>query len=354
MVAMSGGVDSSLAAALLQEAGYYVVGANMRLWVGDPSEKQAHSRAPRCCESQLADSAMRVADELCIPAYSLDFSAQFRESVVDYFVIEYCNGRTPNPCIECNRLLKFTALLNRASALGLDAMSTGHYARVRKGHRCWELLRAADPSKDQSYALYMLGQPELERLLFPMGEYSKSTVRQLARSRGLEASTQPDSQDLCFIPDGDRRSFIEAWLGDSISSGPVFDLNGKEVGFHDGLPSYTIGQRRGLRIEGPAKTYVVRIDPARNALIVGPSEALLRTRFVVARVSFVSGEWPLYPFRCTVKVRYRGGEAPATVLPSVDGTAEVRLDEPLRAISPGQSAVFYNREIVLGGGIVQE
>lgn len=347
MVAMSGGVDSSLAAALLHEQGHEVVGVTMHLW-DDEDERLAESL---CCAAEMAESARRVCARLGIPYYVFNYQQEFRRHVIDYFVQAYSQGFTPNPCLECNREIKFRALLERARTLGFDAVATGHYARIVAGPAGrYQLLRAVDRDKDQSYMVYMLGQGDLARLRFPIGELTKPQVRAMAAARGLASAERAESQDICFVPGGDYRNLLREEAPEHLVPGPIVDLQGREIGWHQGLPLYTIGQRRGLGLGGGQPLYVVDLDLDRNALVVGPREAILRDRLTVDRVSIVDGGWPAEPFSCTVQVRAHADPAPAEVTPLAGGRLAVRLLAPLGAITPGQAAVLYAGERVIGGG----
>ncbi len=349
MVAMSGGVDSSLTAALLQEQGHTVVGVTMHLWAG---EDDSHAQS-LCCSLDMTERARRVASQLGIPYYVFNYQREFRRTVIDAFVHAYSYGYTPNPCIACNRELKFRALLTRANQLGYDYVATGHYVRrhvTAEDH--YQLLRAVDHNKDQSYVLYMLGQAELAHLLFPLGEYQKSEVRAMAAARGLENADHPESQDICFIPAGDYRQLLRDEAPDSLVPGPIVDQYGREVGQHQGLPLYTIGQRRGLGVYAATPLYVTGLDTTHNTLIVGPADALLRHEFWVEAASSVAGVWPDSSFSCEVQVRAHSTPAPATVTPYPNGHLHIQLQTPIRAISPGQAAVLYTGERVIGGGTI--
>ncbi len=348
IVAMSGGVDSSLTAALLHEQGHEVVGVTMHLW-DDDDERLAESL---CCAAEMAESARRVCARLGIPYYVFNYQQEFRRHVIDYFVHAYTQGYTPNPCLECNREIKFRALLERARTLGFDYVATGHYARITREREDgpYQLLRALDHDKDQSYMVYMLGQGDLARLMFPIGGLTKPQVRDMAAARGLPSAYREESQDICFVPGGDYRNLLRETAPESLVPGPIVDLQGREVGRHRGLPLYTIGQRRGLGLSRGAPLYVVDLDVGRNALIVGPLEAVLRDRFEVDQPSIVEGRRPQEPFTCEVQVRAHAAPAPAEVTPLPDGRLQVRLLAPLKAITPGQAAVFYDGDRVIGGG----
>ncbi len=349
VVAMSGGVDSSVAAALLVEQGYEVIGIMLRLWGEGES---AGASTNRCCTLEDMELAYRVADHLGIPFYVLNVADFFKKTVVDFFIAEYLAGRTPNPCLRCNRFVRFDWLLRRAQALGAEFLATGHYARVRQVDGRYQLLRGVDPRKDQSYVLAVLGQAELRHALFPVGEYTKEQVRELARRFGLPVAEKPESQDLCFLSDGDYRAFLRRHAPEALRPGPILDTRGRVLGEHQGLAFYTIGQRRGLGIAAGVPLYVVDLDPERNAVIVGTAEELGRRVALLEGLHFVSGETPLEPFRATVKIRYRAREVPAWILPMPDRRARVIFDEPMRDLTPGQAAVMYEGEVVLGLGII--
>jgi tRNA-specific 2-thiouridylase len=368
MVAMSGGVDSSLVAALLAEAGHDVTGVTMHLWDGD-DERLAESL---CCSQEMTESARRVCAQLGIPYYVFNYQREFRKHVIEYFLREYTQGYTPNPCLACNRDIKFRALMLRADALGFEYVATGHYARIRRkdqrpktkdqagaeadpwslvlGRSSFELLRARDLDKDQSYMLHMLGQADLARLLFPIGEYSKPQVRALAAERGLFSADRPESQDICFVPGGDYRNLLREERPESLRPGPIVDLDGREVGRHQGLPLYTIGQRRGLGVASGQPLYVTALDGARNAVVVGPIEALERRALVATGVTFVDDGWPAEPFGCLAQIRSHAAPVEARVTPEAPGRLRVEFTQPQRAVTPGQAVVLYDGDVVLGGG----
>lgn len=344
---MSGGVDSSVAAALLTEQGYEVIGLMLHLW----SEPGAGADN-RCCTPEAVQDARQVARVLGIPFHLLNCARRFREQVVEYFVREYARGRTPNPCLVCNRRIKFGFLLQMALSLEADYIATGHYARVREVEGQYQLLRGIDAAKDQSYVLYMLGQEQLRHTLFPLGEYAKPEVREIAARWGLPVAAREESQDVCFVRDHDYRRFLRAYAPESVRPGPILDRSGREIGQHQGLPFYTVGQRRGLGIAWTEPLYVLELDAGRNALIAGPASQLGRQELQVGEVSFVAGHAPRLPAAASVKIRYTGNEAAATLYPGDAGTIHVSLSTPLRDVTPGQGAVFYRDDLVLGGGII--
>lgn len=347
IVAMSGGVDSSVAALLLKQAGYQVVGVTLRLFTLYRPTAAPLSRS--CCSLEDIHDARRVCQVLDIPHYVLNAEREFRTFVVDYFVGEYQRGRTPNPCIACNDRIKFAFLLQRAMALGADLVATGHYARVVERHGVYSLLKAVDESKDQSYVLFGLGQEQLARLLFPIGWYSKAEVRQIAQTAGLPVARKPDSQEICFVLSGDYREFLrQHGVG---RPGDIVDTEGRVLGRHEGVEFFTIGQRRGLGVARGTPLYVVGIDAPRARVIVGPEEALYQQSLRAEGVNWVEGP-PGAPVEAQVKVRYKAPAVAATITPIGSDTAMVAFHEPQRAITPGQAVVFYEGERVLGGGFI--
>jgi tRNA-specific 2-thiouridylase len=351
VVAMSGGVDSSVAAALLAKQGYQVIGMMLRLW-NEPGKESAN----RCCTPDAIAQARRVSAILGIPFYVLDAQDVFYTQVVEAsFLQGYARGVTPNPCLSCNRQIRWGFLLQRALALGADWMATGHYARLGNDDKGrFQLRCAADPAKDQSYVLHVLGQEQLAHALFPLGEYTKPQVRELARQFGLPVAERAESQDLCFLAKDDPRSFLLRHAPQVEKPGPILARSGQTLGTHPGLAFYTIGQRKGLGIPSLVPLYVLEKDLANNALIVGPKEELGRRELITGRIHWISGETPEVPFRAQVKIRYRSGFSWGKVTPLEEGGASVLFDEPLRDITPGQAAVFYKDEVVLGGGIILE
>jgi tRNA-uridine 2-sulfurtransferase len=348
VVAMSGGVDSSVAAALLKQQGYDVVGMMLRLW-SEPGKEDSN----RCCTPDSMALARRVAAKLDIPFYVIDAKEVFRKTVVEYFLDGYARGETPNPCLLCNRQIRWTFLLEHALALGADFMATGHYVRKRTVEGVHHLLRAVDHSKDQSYVLHVLDQNKLSKALFPVGDYPKPEIRKIAESFGLPTASRHDSQDLCFLAGEDYRNFIQRNAGQILKPGSIVSKNGDVLGEHNGLANYTIGQRKGLGIASPVPLYVFRKNAAENTIIVGTQDELGSSELVAREVQWVTEKVPEASFRAQVKIRYTAKEADATVLP-LDGTqAQVKFDAPQRDITAGQAAVFYQGELMIGGGLIQ-
>ena len=391
VVAMSGGVDSSVAAALLKEQGHEVIGIMLRLW-SEPGviEDDGVERVVqnKCCSLEAVDDARRVARMLDMPFYLVNVEEEFKSSVVDMFYEEYVAGRTPNPCLTCNRHIRFTVMLNRALALDADYLATGHYVRVddhplHAGKR--RLRRGIDPDKDQSYVLHVLNQQQLAHACFPLGPYTKTEVRAMAAQRGMSVATKAESQEICFVAQNDYRGFIDRYAASSNNSveeqalvgagvagiatatsakplrtlpkpGPIYDMNGQVLGRHRGLAFYTIGQRKGLGLTSKDPLHVLKIDATQNALIVGSAALLEKTELTVGKMHYISGETPTEPFEALIRVRYKAPEVPALVTPLEGNRVNVTLLRPQRAITPGQAAVFYggeNGDEVLCGGIIE-
>ena len=345
---MSGGVDSSVAAALLVKAGYDVVGMMMRLWSDAAMGGAVHNQ---CCTPEQMGDAGRIADKIGIPFYVLDTKDVFRDKVVQYFIEQHRDGLTPNPCLECNRHIRFDWLLKNAMALDADYLATGHYARIDRDPSGRFRLRAGlDASKDQSYALSVMGQEQLRRTLFPVGEYPKKEVRKLALKFGLNVEGKKDSQDLCFLGNRDYRSFLRLHAPDVMKPGPIMRRNGDILGEHRGLANYTIGQRKGLGLSYAEPLYVLAMNRYRNALVVGTGAELGRDALVANRVHWVSGIAPREAFRAEVKIRYKSRPQPALIEPRDDSQIQVKFDAPQRDITPGQAAVIYQGDVCLGGG----
>lgn len=352
VVAMSGGVDSSVSAALLQEQGYEVIGVTMKLWDGPES---AAARHKTCCTLDDVSDARRVAAALGIPFYVVNFKAQFARHVIDYFVETYRRGATPNPCVSCNRYLKFTALMQRAQALGARWVATGHYASVWQDQAGrYYIRRGHDRGKDQSYFLFDLSQEQLRHILLPLGTYRKAEVRQVAARLGLRVAEKPESQEICFIPDGDYRAFLRPRLTPAEAQpGRLVTVDGATVGTHRGLPFYTVGQRRGLGVAAAEPLYVTRLDPAHNTVVVGPRHAALCSTFAVERLNWMRVP-PAQPLQTTVQIRHRQQPVAAEVYPVTSDCARVVLPVPQFAITPGQAAVFYDGDTVIGGGWITQ
>ena len=344
---MSGGVDSSVAAALLAEQGHDVIGLSMQLYAqGEPG---VHFGS--CCTLDDLNDARRVAAAVGFPHYILNFERQFQETVISNFVREYASGRTPLPCAHCNSDLKFSTLLDRAQGLGAGVVATGHYARVeRSAGGAWHLRRGLDPDKDQSYFLFSLTQEQLGRAAFPVGALTKLEVRAHARALGLRGADKPDSQEICFIPDGDYAAFVERQVPAAVKPGVVADEGGRTLAAHDGVHRFTIGQRKGLGVSGPMPLYVLRIDAESGQVTVGPREALERRSLTASQVTWTCGEAPEEWRAVRAQIRHRHRAASGRVRTLPDGRATFESDEPLSAVTPGQAAVFYDGDLVVGGG----
>jgi tRNA-specific 2-thiouridylase len=350
VLAMSGGVDSSVAAYLLRQQGHDVIGLFMRTGVHTPDDGRADHKKG-CCSALDAGDARRVADRLDIPFYALDFERDFGR-IIDYFADEYLAGRTPNPCVVCNSWLKFGQLWAYGRQLEADFIATGHYARVIRGEGGVELHRAADPDKDQSYVLYGLRREVLPHLLFPVGGYHKGEVRELARAAGLGVADKPDSVEICFVPDGDHAGLIRRRRPDSRTAGRIVDAAGRVLGEHDGIERFTVGQRKGLGVAGPGRRYVLKVVPGDNEVVLGPREGLLAAGLEAREVNWLA-DAPADPRACAAKIRYRHTPAPATVTPRPGGKARVVFAAPQSAVTPGQAVVFYDGPRILGGGWIE-
>jgi tRNA-specific 2-thiouridylase len=356
LVAMSGGVDSSLTAYHLKEAGYEVLGATMRIW---DSENDGPSHGPRdyfgCCGVADVEDARRVAQKLGIPFYVLNLKKQFEDEVITYFCREYLKARTPNPCILCNEKVKFGALLGKARELEATVVSTGHYARVEydQERRRFLLKRGKDPQKDQSYVLFSLSQTQLAHALFPLGYYRKEDVRKKARDLGLRVHDKPESQEICFISGGDYRPFLKRKASRGVEAGDIVDSQGRVLGRHKGLPFYTIGQRKGLGLSTGKPLYVVELNRRRNLMLVGEKEQVYGTGLIADGTNWIPMDELHQPIRVKAKIRYSHREADATVEPSEDRKVKVEFLQPQEAITPGQAVVFYDGDLVLGGGWIE-
>jgi tRNA-uridine 2-sulfurtransferase len=341
VVAMSGGVDSSAAAALLKEQGHEVIGITLRVW-----SYEGKAQCGSCCSPEDIDDARAVAQALDIPFYVASAEDIFKERVVNPFVQSYLGGKTPIPCVACNRDVKFNFLLKRARALGAK-LATGHYARVAPGAAGFELLRGVDAAKDQSYFLFTLGQAELTDVLFPVGGMTKPEVRAVAERHRLPTTHKPESMEICFVPDGDYAGFVEKVAGPQ-PAGEIVDPQGQVLGTHPGVHRFTVGQRRGLNLAGPEPRYVQRIEAETNRIVVGPDAGTARDSFGLLQPHWVHGAAPAHTVQ--VRIRHRHGGTPGRVEVGADGAARIRLETPARAVTPGQAAVLYDGERVLGGG----
>ena len=347
LIAMSGGVDSSVAAYLMRQEGFEAAGCTMKLYENDDA---AVPSTKTCCSLDDVEDARSVATRLGIPYYVFNYTDDFREKIIGKFIRCYLCGLTPNPCIDCNRYMKFGALLDRARILGYDCVVTGHYARIIFDGEKYHLLKGLDGSKDQSYVLYSLTQEQLAHIRFPLGEMSKEEVRRIAEKEGFLNAAKPDSQDICFVPDGDYAKVIEHHTKMISPPGNFVDENGRVLGRHRGIIHYTIGQRKGLGLALPAPLYVLRLDVQKNEVVLGPHEALFCSDAEAEDFNWISGVLPQEPVRCQAKLRYRQKPAAATARVRDDGRVILHFDEPQRAVTPGQAAVLYDGEEVLGGG----
>lgn len=348
IIGMSGGVDSSTAAALLLEQGYDVVGITLKLWPQD-----CVSRAEdKCCGPQAVMDARSVCHKLGIPFYLIDEAEDFQKQVIEYFAEEYRAGRTPNPCVMCNEKLKFGTLIRRSRQLGGDYIATGHYARIEHGKDGQRTLlrRGRDLRKDQSYFLFSLRQEQLAKAIMPLGELTKTDTRDVARQHELRTADKEESMEICFVPDNDYGGFLQKAKLVEKHQGEIVNLQGQVLGHHDGIEFYTIGQRKGLGLSSPKPLYVIELDAANNRVIVGDDTALERDEYIVERCNWIPFEQPPASFEVTAKIRYNHPGTPATITPLENGRAKVKLHVPQRAITPGQASVFYQDDLVVGGG----
>jgi tRNA-specific 2-thiouridylase len=348
VVAMSGGVDSSVAAGLLADAGHEVIGLSMQLY----DQRESPDAFGSCCSLDDLHDARRVAQSLGFPHYLVNFEAEFRKTVVENFVGEYASGRTPIPCVHCNSDLKFATLVERAAGLDAAWVATGHYARVAydEDRREYRLLRGVDRDKDQSYFLFSLTQDQLAHAVFPVGHLTKPEVRAHAARLGLLVADKPDSHEICFVPDGDAAGFVERQLGTDARTGAIVDSSGRVLGQHGGVHRYTVGQRKGLGLATGVPLYVIKLQPDSAEVVVGPREELGRSDLRATGVNWIAGTPPLEPRRVTARIRHRHQDAPAVVTADGDDGASLVFDEPQLAVAPGQAVVFYEGEDVVGGG----
>ncbi len=348
VIAMSGGVDSSVAAALLVQQGYNVIGMMLRLW-SEPGKESDN----RCCTPDAMSQAKRVAALLNIPFYAIDAQAAFYKSVVEYFIKSYIDGNTPNPCLVCNREIRWGYLLEHALAIGGDYLATGHYVRLNQyPDGQFFLKKGVDYTKDQSYVLHVLNQKQFSRSIFPLGEFKKSEVRQMARDMKLPVADKEESQDLCFLAEDDYHSFLKRHIASEITPGEILNSEGEILSRHSGLPFYTIGQRKGLGISSPSPYYVIKKNVQNNTLIIGKNEERNSNELYAEQVNWISGTTPNEHFNANIMVRYRSKAIPCSVHPMEQNRVYVTFNEPIKDITPGQAAVFYDDEICLGGGII--
>ena len=348
VVAMSGGVDSSVAALLLHQQGYDVVGVTMKLYAVDQADLPAHYKG--CCSLDDVEDARSVCRTLGVPHYVLNVQEEFQAHVIDYFCSEYQKGRTPHPCIACNDKIKFDFLMRRAAVMQADHVATGHYASIRRTPEGAVLKKAVDQDKDQSYVLFGMGQEQLAHTLMPVGEFSKKDIRQMAVDAGFPNAEKPDSQDICFIPFGDYKAFLQDRV--EPTPGEIVDTEGRVLGSHRGIEFFTVGQRRGLGIAAGEPMFVLKVEPETGRVVVGQEEALYQDSLWASRVNYVLGQPPEGPVEVSVKIRYKAEESEAVLHPRSDG-ALVRFERPQRAVAPGQAAVFYQGDVLLGGGIIE-
>ncbi|MEI8361492.1 MAG: tRNA 2-thiouridine(34) synthase MnmA [bacterium] len=351
LVAMSGGVDSSVAAAILHEQGFEVIGIFMHFWA-EPGVETEYGEKNKCCSLESFNDARRVAQKFGFPIYTINLDEEFKDKIVDDFLTVYAKGKTPNPCVTCNKFIKFDAMLQKADALGIKYIVTGHYAKIKKKDGLLELWRPHDKEKDQTYFLYTLTQDKLSRLMFPLSGFTKQQVRNMATRYGLEVASKRESQEICFIPEKSHNEFLKRHL--DLVPGDIMDLNGNLLGKHAGLPLYTLGQRRGIEIGGTGPYYAAKFDYEKNILYVTSSledPILFKPSFSLTSVNWISGKAPKFPFDCEIVVRYRH-QAVLAQIEQIDGRILVNLSQPERAITSGQSAVMYLKGRVLGGGII--
>ncbi|EPY2274188.1 tRNA 2-thiouridine(34) synthase MnmA [Clostridium sporogenes] len=351
LVGMSGGVDSSVAAYLLKEQGYEVIGVTMQIWQDD---EEFTEKEGGCCSLSAVADARRVANKIGIPFYVMNFKDAFKRNVIDYFVDEYMEGRTPNPCIACNKFIKFSSFLDKAMAMDIDYVATGHYAIIKKQKDRYIIRKSEDDKKDQTYALYNLTQFQLERTLMPCGQYKKSQIREIAKDIGLRVHNKKDSEEICFIPDNDHGRYIKNRFPNKVREGNFVDKQGNVLGKHKGIVYYTIGQRKGLGIAFGKPMYVVDINPFKNEVVLGSIKDLLNTELVAKDINYIPFDTLKEPMEVEAKIRYSQIPSKAIITPIDDGRVRVNFHEKQRAITKGQSVVFYKDDLLIGGGIIEK
>ncbi|WP_099468484.1 tRNA 2-thiouridine(34) synthase MnmA [Konateibacter massiliensis] len=351
VIGMSGGVDSSVAAYLLKKQGYEVIGATMQIWQDESIDAQEETGG--CCGLSAVDDARRVAEHLEIPYYVMNFKSEFKEKVIDYFIEEYLQGRTPNPCIACNRYVKWESLLNRSLEIGADYIATGHYAQVVKlENGRFTLKKSVTSAKDQTYALYNLTQHQLEHTLMPVGEYTKDEIREIAKEISLRIANKPDSQEICFVPDNDYAKFIKENTDANLTEGNFVDLDGNIIGKHKGITHYTVGQRKGLNLSMGHPVFVTEIRPDTNEVVIGNAEDVFANKLIANNINYMSIEDLNQKMEVTAKIRYSHSGDTCILEKLEDGSVLCTFEKPQRAITPGQAVVFYDGDYVVGGGTI--
>lgn len=354
MIGMSGGVDSSVAAALLIEQGYEVVGVTLKLWAGDESDGFEYAKDSTCCSLDDINDARMVCYKIGIPHYVLNFKDVFKSTVVDYFVEEYKSGKTPNPCIACNKFIKMGGMLEKAVAMGFDYIATGHYSRILFNSKScrYELHKGASIEKDQSYVLYNFTQYQLAHTLMPLGEYTKEQTREIARKYSFGVANKPDSQEICFVPDQDYATFMEQYTGEKSIPGNFVDKTENVLGQHKGITHFTVGQRKGLGIAFGERMFVTGINPANNEVVLGKEEEIFRNTLIAGNLNYIEIPELKEPMEIEAKIRYSAKAEMATIEPLENNTVKIVFRNPVRAITPGQAVVFYKENSVIGGGTI--
>ncbi|KHD38375.1 thiouridylase [Clostridium acetobutylicum] len=350
VIGMSGGVDSSVAAYLLKEQGYDVIGVTMKL---TPDDAFYTEQEGGCCSLSAVEDARRVAYRIGIPFYVVNFTDIFKEKVIDYFTEEYLNGKTPNPCIACNKYIKFDALLKKAESLGADYIATGHYCRIVEENGRYVIRKSEDEKKDQTYVMYNMTQDQLKHTLMPCGDYKKDRIREIAREIGLNVFDKKDSEEICFIPDNDHGGFIKRECPKAVKTGNFVDKEGKVLGKHKGIIYYTIGQRKGLGIATGKRVFVTNIDAMKNQVVIGEEEEIFENELISFKNNFIPFDKLTEPMEVDAKIRYNAKASRATIYPVDDENVKVKFEKPQRAITKGQSVVFYDGDLLVGGGIIK-